>query len=134
MPGAGARAGLDVVAVFADDDRSAYRAKRRPGYVQLLERLDTVDVVLAWHPDRLTRHPRELEDLIDRLEVTGTTVQTVQTGEYDLGTPSGRMQARIVGAVARHESEHKSARLRSQASGARRGRQARRGRVTAPTG
>ena len=108
------RAGLDVVAVFADDDQSAYRAKRRPGYVQLLDSLDAVDVVLAWHPDRLTRHPRELEDLIDRLEVTGTTVKTVQTGEYDLGTPSGRMQARIVGAVARHESEHKSARLRSK--------------------
>ncbi len=55
---------------------------------------------------------RELEDLIELLESTGTTVRTCQTGEYDLGTPSGRMAARIVGAVARHESEHKSARLR----------------------
>ena len=70
--------------------------------------------MLAWHPDRLTRHPRELEDLIDRLEASATTVQTVQTGPYNLGTPSGRMQARIVGAVARHESEQKSARLRSK--------------------
>ena len=72
----------------------------------------SVDVVVAWHPDRLTRHPRELEDLIDLLESTSTTVRTVQTGEYDLATPSGRMTARIVGAVARGESEHKSARLR----------------------
>lgn len=104
----------DVVAVFADDDRTAYSRKRRPGYEQLLQTLHEVDVVVAWHPDRLTRHPRELEDLIDALEANATTVHTVQTGPYDLSTPSGRMIARQLGAVARYESEHKSARLRSK--------------------
>lgn len=110
------REGFDVLDVFVDDDRSAYSGKPRPEFERLRERIETgdVDVLVAWHPDRLTRQPRELEDLIDLLEATKTTVRTVQTGEYDLATPSGRMAARIVGAVARGESEHKSARLRAK--------------------
>ena len=71
-----------------------------------------VDVVVAWHHDRLHRSPRELEDFILLLERTGTTVVTVTAGEYDLATPEGRLTARIVGSVARKESEDKSRRLR----------------------
>src|SRR5262249_42604236 len=37
-----------------------------------------------------------------------------QGGDYDLATAAGRMTARVVGAVARHESEHKSERLRAK--------------------
>jgi len=108
------REGYELVQLFVDDDRSAYTGKPRPQFEAMKQRIREggIDVVVAWHPDRLTRHPRELEDLIDLLETTATTVRTVQTGQYDLGTPAGRMAARIVGAVARHESEHKSARLR----------------------
>ena len=36
----------------------------------------------------------------------------MQGGDYDLANASGRMTARIIGAVARHESEHKSERIR----------------------
>lgn len=108
------REGFDVAGVFVDDDRSAYSGKPRPAYKAMKEAVASgdVDVVVAWHPDRITRHPRELEDLIDLLESTSTTVRTCQTGPVDLATAAGRMAARIVGAVARHESEHKSARLR----------------------
>lgn len=107
-------AGLDVHAVHVDDDTSAYSGKPRPGYVAALDDLRErrAAVLVAWHPDRITRQPRELEDLIDLLDEVGATVRTVQSGELDLSTPSGRMAARIVGAVARHESEHKSVRLR----------------------
>ncbi|HEY0697927.1 MAG TPA: recombinase family protein [Micromonospora sp.] len=39
-------------------------------------------------------------------------MQTVQAGAVDLTTPSGRMVARMLGATARYESEHKAARIR----------------------
>ena len=39
--------------------------------------------------------------------------QTVTAGMWDLSTPSGRMVARQLGAVAAYESEHKSERLKS---------------------
>jgi DNA invertase Pin-like site-specific DNA recombinase len=107
---------LDVVAVFTDNDISAYKRRHRPGFVavQNAMKANEIDVLVAWHPDRLTRQTRELEDLIDLLDATGVDVLTVGAGPYDLHTASGRMQARIVGSVARYESEHKSERLRSK--------------------
>jgi site-specific DNA recombinase len=73
------------------------------------------DAILSWHPDRLHRSTRELEDLIDvvnLIETTNCKIATCEAGDYDLATPSGRMAARVVCAVARHESEHKSRRIR----------------------
>lgn len=102
--------------VFVDNDISAYRRKRRPGFDALVEAMKAgqVDVLLAWHPDRLTRHPRDLEDLIDLLEATGVDVATVSAGAYDLSTPAGRLGARTVGAAARYESEQKSERHKAK--------------------
>lgn len=104
----------NVAGVLIDNDVSAYSGKRRPGYEAALGALKdgTADVLVAWHPDRLHRNPRELENFIDLIEATGTTVATVTAGEVDLATPEGRLHARIVGAVARKESEDKSRRLR----------------------
>lgn len=106
--------GWAVVDVLTDNDVSAYSGKRRPGYERLLTGLrdGTYDAVIAWAPDRLHRSPIELETFIDVVEQAGASVVTVQAGELDLSTPAGRMTARVVGAVARHESEHKAARIR----------------------
>lgn len=105
-----------VVAVHVDDDLSGFTGRHRPAYEQLVDQVKSgdVDVIVAWHVDRLTRHPRQLEDLIDLLEATNTTVVTVQAGEFDLATAAGRMTARVVGAVARSESETKSERIRAK--------------------
>lgn len=103
----------EIVDVFVDDDRSAYSRKPRPAFEALKAAVadGKVDVIVAWHPDRLTRRLRELEDVIDLLDINNTTVRTVQSGEYDLSTASGKMTARVVGSVAQGESDHKSERL-----------------------
>jgi site-specific DNA recombinase len=111
------RRGFDVAKVLVDNDLSAYSGKPRPGYRRLVEmvKAGTVDTIVVWHNDRLTRSPRELEDLVDLVDATGITIATVTAGDYDLSTPTGRMVARIVGATARQESEHKSERNRRKA-------------------
>ena len=109
--------GWEAVEILTDDDVSAYSRRRvRRGYRRLLQLVKdgNVNAVVAWHPDRLHRSPVELEGFIDIVEASGAKVATVQGGDYDLATASGRMNARIVGAVARHESEHKSERIRAQ--------------------
>jgi site-specific DNA recombinase len=108
------RRGWTVVSTFVDNDVSAYRGKTRAGYDRLLDDLKAgrIGGVISWHPDRLHRSPAELETFIDVVEATGAVVATVQAGDVDLATASGRMVARIVGAVARHESEHKGERQR----------------------
>ena len=110
------RRGWQVGEVHTDDDRSAFSGKPRPGYAELLTRLQAGRVrgVVSWHPDRLHRSTKELEKFIDIIEACGAGVVTVQGGEYDLTTASGRMTARIVGAVARGESEHKRERIRAK--------------------
>ena len=103
-----------VAAVFKDNDISAFGGRVRPDYRRLLIAMesDEVDVVLAWHTDRLHRSPRELEEYIALSEAHHVDTVTVQAGELDLGTASGRMVARMLGAAARHESEQKSERIR----------------------
>lgn len=99
---------------YIDNDISATNGKHRPGYRAMLDAIADRRVrrVICWHPDRLTRRPRELEDLVDLLESTRCKVHTVTAGEYDLSTPTGQMQARIVGAVAKQESAQKAERMR----------------------
>jgi len=93
---------------------SAYSRKRRPGYERLLEGIASGDfeALAIWHPDRLTRHPGELEGFIDCVEQADLQIATATAGDWDLSTPDGRLMARIVGSVSRKESEDKSRRLK----------------------
>lgn len=106
--------GLSVVEKYIDDNLSAFNGRARPEYERLL--LDVasgrIGAVIAWHPDRIYRHPRDLEAFVETVEAAGAAVLTVQAGELDLSTPSGRMVARMLGAAARYEGEHKSERQR----------------------
>lgn len=110
-----ARNGWEVEGVLVDNDVSAYQGrKKRPGYQSLLEqiRAGLVDVVIAWHTDRLHRSLRELLAYIDECEPHHVATETVTAGAVDLATASGRMMAKMLGAIAEHESEHKAERIR----------------------
>ncbi|MGV9282102.1 recombinase family protein [Streptomyces sp. NPDC003730] len=99
--------GIEVVAVYSDNDLSAYSGKPRPGYKQLLDDLreGRADTVLAWHTDRLHRSPAELEEYIDVCEPRRVQTRTVKAGHLDLTTATGRMIARQLGVQARYEVE-----------------------------
>ena len=101
-----------VADVYVDNDASAYSGKRRPEYERMLADLAAGirDAVIVYHLDRLHRRPRELEDFLDLYDRARFRAACV-TGEIDLGTHDGRFQARILGAVARKESDDKSRRL-----------------------
>lgn len=98
---------------FVDDDLSAYSGRDRPAFEQLLSaaRSGRVQGIVAWDADRLTRNPDvDNARIIELAEVYGIQLATV-TGEYDLGSSSGRMAFRIAGALARRESEHRGERV-----------------------
>lgn len=101
---------------YTDNDLSAYSGKPRPAYLRLLEdvRAGRVRRIVAWHPDRLHRSPLEFEGFLDLVQDTGCQVETVRSGAVDLTTPSGRLNARVLGDFARYESEHKSDRVRAK--------------------
>jgi len=107
-----------VAETFIENDISAFSGKARPKYRAMLEGVESgrFDALVAWHPDRLHRSTKELEHFIDVVESNKVQVATVTAGDLDLATPEGRLTARIVGAVARKESEDKSRRLRRKAA------------------
>ncbi len=106
--------GWTVVHTFSDNDISAYSGKVRPGFEALLHAMKTgqVEALICWHPDRLYRHMKDLERIIDIADSQRIEIRTVQGGTIDLSTASGRMVARILGSVARQESEHAGERRR----------------------
>ncbi|HKD98243.1 MAG TPA: recombinase family protein [Micromonosporaceae bacterium] len=102
------RIGVEVVKVYSDNDLSAYSGKPRPGYLAMLDDIQdgAINVVLAWHTDRLHRSPVELEAYIAVCEPAHVPTYTCKAGALDLTTSSGRMVARMLGASARYEVEH----------------------------
>ncbi|WP_454853253.1 recombinase family protein [Promicromonospora soli] len=110
------RLGLDVVQVFEENDISASTnsTKPRPLYNEMLARARAGDfgAIIGYSNSRITRRPRELEDLIDLHNRYGTRLRTVVSGEDDLATADGRMTARIKASVDAAEAERTSERAR----------------------
>lgn len=106
------RLGWKVSKRFSDNDISAYSGKTRPGFEAMLEAMKDgqIDALLCWHTDRLYRNMRDLERVIELADANRIEIRTVQGGTLDLSTSAGRMVARILGSVARQESEHSSER------------------------
>ncbi|MGW3305921.1 recombinase family protein [Streptomyces sp. NPDC001073] len=109
--------GWNVVELYDDNDMSASnRRKKRQGYHRMLADMKSghIDAVVVWHPDRLYRQPRELEDLMDLLDSDDVDVElsTVTAGIIKVATSDERMLARIQVAIAKREVEHKSERIR----------------------
>lgn len=108
------RSQLEVVATFTDNDVSAYSGKPRPDFEKLLVAMERGDfeALVVWHVDRLYRSMKDLERVIDAAETGRVKIETVNSGTLDLSTAAGKMMARILGSVARQESEHHAERRR----------------------
>lgn len=104
--------GFTSITVFTDNDISAMGMKRRPEYQRMLKGIvrGEFDVVVAWHLDRLTRSPKELEEYIEACG--GESENAIPTHTLDQGddmhldTAEGRMFARIGAIIAHYFVEH----------------------------
>jgi site-specific DNA recombinase len=109
------RLGWTIAETYPDDSKSAYTGKARPEYERMLAdaRAGRIDAIVCWSVDRLTRHPRELEEIIDLYTSHHVALATVG-GEINLGDPDGRMVARMTGVMARSEVEKMARRIRRE--------------------
>ncbi|MGH9031637.1 MAG: recombinase family protein, partial [Acidimicrobiia bacterium] len=106
--------GWTVAEVFIDDDISAYKAKRRPGYEAMLEgvRAGSFDAIVCWKLDRLTRSGiRGLTRLLDALDGAGASLVSA-TETLDTSSAMGEGIAGLLASVAKSESEALSLRSR----------------------
>jgi DNA invertase Pin-like site-specific DNA recombinase len=110
------RLGLVIVpgCVFVDNNRSAWqRSRKRPGWDALLGviRAGRVAHVIVYHPDRLMRQPRDLEELLTLSEEHDITLHG-QANRRDLSDPDDRFFLRIEVAHSCRSSDDTSRRLR----------------------
>jgi len=107
--------GYQVVASYTDNDigASTRSTKPRSDYDRMLAdaRAGHFQVILAYTSSRLTRRPREHEDLIDLAERHGVRFEYVRSPSFDLNTADGRHVARMLAAQDAAESERISERV-----------------------
>ena len=106
--------GWAVAEVYEDNDTSAYSRKPRPAYERMLEdfRQRHRDALLAYHPDRLMRQPRELEPFVDLMEALKVSdVRFVSGGAVGLDG-DGLTFLRIQIILGAKESADKSRRVK----------------------
>lgn len=111
----GQKRGITYVDDYFDNDLSASTkaTKPRPRYEQMLmdARAGKFDVIVAYTQGRLTRRPREFEDLIDLATLHGIEFEYVRTPPYDLNTAQGREAARNRAARDAAEAEELAERV-----------------------
>lgn len=110
--------GWEVVAVFRENDTSAFKQRTitlpsgervrrviRPEFRAMLKHLNDghAQAMVAYDLDRAVRDPRDLEDLIDAKVLGGFTVRSV-TGSLRLDTDSDVAMARVLVAMANKSS------------------------------
>lgn len=106
--------------IYEDNDVSAWSGAARAAYATLLLDIAArrVSALCAYDLDRLFRHPRDLEAFLDLCASVGLRDVITCAGDIDLSSGDGQLHARILGAVAKKESDDKSRRV-SRASQAR---------------
>lgn len=113
------RLGVTVVADYMDNDigASTRSKKPRPQYQAMLDdaRAGQFEMILAATSSRLTRRPRENEDLIDLAEQHGIRFAYAKSPSFDLNTADGRMIARYLAAGDAAESERIGERVAREA-------------------
>jgi site-specific DNA recombinase len=104
----------DVVDVYRDNYVSA-TAKRRPAYEQMIEglRAGRFNAIITYDLSRLSRRPRDLEELISLAEEQGIEIATVASGPIDLTTADGRMVAGLLAAMDAAEAERHAERMKA---------------------
>lgn len=108
------REGWEVGAVYEDSDLSGFkRGVVRPDYEQMLADLDarTIDGILVWKLDRLSRQPGQFEAVVSACERLGARIYSVHESA-DMTSPAGLAMMRVGMAFAAMESETISLRTR----------------------
>jgi putative DNA-invertase from lambdoid prophage Rac len=79
--------------------------EQRPGFMRLLDKLETDDVLIVTKLDRLGRNAIDVATTVERLAKAGVRVHCLALGGVDLTSPAGRMTMGVINAVAQFERD-----------------------------
>jgi putative DNA-invertase from lambdoid prophage Rac len=102
-----ASAGFDVNAkrIITETVSGSVAASERPGFGQLLNKLEAGDVLVVTKLDRLGRNAMDVRATVEALTGMGVRVHCLALGGVDLTSPAGKMTMGVIAAVAEFERD-----------------------------
>jgi len=91
--------------VIAETVSGSSVIEQRPGFMRLLDKLETDDVLIVTKLDRLGRNAIDVATTVERLAKAGVRVHCLALGGVDLTSPAGRMTMGVINAVAQFERD-----------------------------
>jgi putative DNA-invertase from lambdoid prophage Rac len=80
-------------------------AKERPGFMKLIDRMESGDVLVVTKLDRLGRNAMDVRATVEQLASSGVRVHCLALGGVDLTSPAGKMTMQVIAAVAEFERD-----------------------------
>ncbi|MFE9973078.1 recombinase family protein [Streptomyces hirsutus] len=105
---------IEPTHVYVDNNCSAWqRDRKRPGWEAMLRAMETGEIrhVIVYHPDRLMRQPKDLEELLSIADDKRVLLHG-EANRRDLSDPDDRFILRIEVAHACRSSDDSSRRLK----------------------
>ncbi len=102
-------------------------AKERAGFMKLIDRMESGDVLVVTKLDRLGRNAMDVRATVEQLAGLGVRVHCLALGGVDLTSAAGKMTMQVIAAVAEFERDlllerTQSGITRAKAAGKRFGR------------
>jgi putative DNA-invertase from lambdoid prophage Rac len=80
-------------------------AKERSGFMKLIDRMESGDVLVVTKLDRLGRNAMDVRATVEQLASSGVRVHCLALGGVDLTSPAGKMTMQVIAAVAEFERD-----------------------------
>jgi putative DNA-invertase from lambdoid prophage Rac len=78
---------------------------QRPGFIDLLDKLEQDDVLIVTKLDRLGRNAIDVATIVAKLSDMGVRLHCLAVGDVELTSPAGRMAMGVISAVAQFERD-----------------------------
>lgn len=100
-------AGFDVRAqrYIEEHISGSVAASERPGFIRLLDRMESGDVLIVTKLDRLGRNAMDIRKTVEQLADSDIRVHCLALGGVDLTSPAGKMTMQVISAVAEFERD-----------------------------
>ncbi|WJN75570.1 Serine recombinase, PinQ/PinR-type [Burkholderia anthina] len=96
---------VDKRRVVMESISGSVSAEQRPGFADLLRRLEEGDVLIVTKLDRLGRNAMDVRATVETLADRGIRIHCLALGGVDLTSAAGRMTMQVLNAVAEFERD-----------------------------
>ncbi|MBU9365355.1 recombinase family protein [Burkholderia multivorans] len=96
---------VDKRRVVTESVSGSVSAHQRPGFAELLLRLEEGDVLIVTKLDRLGRNAMDVRATVEALADRGIRIHCLALGGVDLTSAAGRMTMQVLNAVAEFERD-----------------------------